>query len=312
METIFIKHPIEANEYKQRTVMALGFFDGVHKGHQLVIEQAKSEANASGVPLSVMTFYPHPLEVLRPDNERMHVITSLPDKMKYLEQLGVDYLYVIEFSIPFSRLTPQQFVDDYLRSLEVIHVVAGFDFTYGAMGKGNMKTLIDHAQGQFNLTTVDKLSENNEKVSSTRIRKLIVDGEIEHAAHLLSRAYVIKGTVSDGEKRGRQIGFPTANIAIREPYTIPKVGVYAVEFIVDQKKHEGVCNIGYKPTFHAEREKPSIEVHIFNFDQSIYGKEVEVRWLKRIRDEQKFSNVNELVSQITKDKQTAKAFFANR
>lgn len=310
METLFIKHPIKASDYRRKQVMALGFFDGVHKGHQQVISQAKEEAVSSNLPLSVMTFHPHPVEVLRPSHSPMNVLTPLQDKITYLKDLGVNYLYVVEFTVPFSKLTPAEFVHDYLHSLAVTHVVAGFDFTYGAMGKGNMETLVNHSKGQFTVTTVKKYSKNNEKVSSTLIRNLITEGKIEQAADLLSRTYSIKGTVSDGEKRGRQIGFPTANVTLTKSYTVPKVGVYAVEFSVDDQTYEGVCNIGYKPTFHAGRDVVSIEVHIFDFDQQIYGEDVEVYFLKRIRDEQKFKSVDDLIKQITQDKQTAKEFFA--
>ncbi|WP_062050921.1 riboflavin biosynthesis protein RibF [Bacillus sp. JCM 19034] len=308
METIFIKHPIRASKYRRPQVFALGYFDGVHKGHQQVIGQAKKEAVSSNVPLSVMTFHPHPIEVLRPSQSPLKVLTPLKDKIKYLEELGVDYLYVVEFSLPFSKLSPEEFVHNYLYSLDATHVVAGFDFTYGAMGMGNMGTLVNHSNGQFGVTTVEKYSKNNEKVSSTLIRKLLTEGNVEQASELLSRTFSIKGIVSGGEKRGRQIGFPTANVAA-EPYIIPKVGVYAVEFVVNNQTFKGVCNIGYKPTFHDKRDVASIEVHILNFDQQIYGEEVEVYFLKRMRDEKKFNSVDELIQQITKDKQTAIEFF---
>ncbi|GAE24301.1 riboflavin kinase [Halalkalibacter wakoensis JCM 9140] len=305
MDTIYLKHPIDGTTLKhEKTVMALGYFDGVHIGHQKVIKNAIEIANKLNTSTSVMTFHPHPKEVLR--NTEMNYITPLSEKIKKIEKLGVDTLFVVEFSLEFASLTPQQFVDDYLIGLHVVHVVAGFDFTYGALGKGTMETLPFHARNRLHSTTVEKFEMNNEKVSSTKIRELLQQGAVWDVVSLLGSEYTLMGTVVDGEKRGRTIGFPTANIKPNDRYIIPKTGVYAVKLTVNETQYDGVCNVGYKPTFHQENEAdPTIEVHLFAFDQDIYGKEVELQWISRIRSEKKFNGVEQLIEQIQRDKETA-------
>jgi riboflavin kinase/FMN adenylyltransferase len=306
MDTIYLHHPINCGTLKRSpTVMALGYFDGVHKGHQAVINSAINEAQKRGTTTSVMTFHPHPKEVLRKQENQMNYITPLSDKIKKIEQLGIDTLYVVEFTREFAALTPQQFVDQYLIELNVIHVVAGFDFTYGSLGKGTMETLCFHARNRLTSTTVEKLEADDEKISSTRIRSLLVNGEVAEVTKLLGEPFKINGKVVDGEKRGRTIGFPTANIQPNDRYMIPKTGVYAVTLMINNEEFSGVCNVGYKPTFHKEAVDPTIEVHLFLFNRDIYGEEVSLSWHHRIRDEQKFSNVDDLIKQINHDKESA-------
>lgn len=313
MDTIYLHHPIEAKTLKHRpTVMALGYFDGVHTGHQKVMITAKKIATKLGTTVSVMTFHPHPKEILRKPKREMRYITPLPDKMKKIEKLGIDTLYVVHFSPSFAELTPQQFVDDYLIGLSAVHVVAGFDFTYGALGKGTMETLPFHARERLDSTIVEKFEENDEKVSSTKIRELLAEGKVDKVSSYLGGVYSLKGTVVDGEKRGRTIGFPTANIQPSDRYLIPKAGVYAVKVRVNEATYQGVCNVGFKPTFHQKKEiEPTIEVHLFSFDQTIYGAEVEVEWYKHLRDEQRFAGVEQLIEQISHDKHQALAFFSS-
>ncbi|KHF39734.1 bifunctional riboflavin kinase/FAD synthetase [Halalkalibacter okhensis] len=305
MDTIYLEHPIDRNTLKpEKTVMALGYFDGVHTGHQAVMKKAKEVAIRLNTTTSVMTFHPHPKEVLR--KTEMNYITPLPDKINKIEKLGIDTLYVVRFTPLFASLTPQEFVDEYLIGLHVVHAVAGFDFTYGSLGKGSMETLPFHARNRLEATIVEKYENNNEKVSSTKIRKLLEQGDVSSVAILLGEDYVIKGTVVDGEKRGRTIGFPTANVEPRERYIIPRTGVYAVRLTISGVEYDGVCNVGYKPTFHAEQvATPTIEVHLFSFDKDIYGAEVEIQWISRIRSEQKFDGIDQLIKQITLDKETA-------
>ncbi|MBP3951992.1 bifunctional riboflavin kinase/FAD synthetase [Bacillus suaedae] len=310
MDTIYLHHPIDTNNLQHKpTVMALGFFDGVHKGHQAVFNTARDLANQGNYHAAAMTFHPHPKEVLRPSNSQMKYITPLKEKIKKIEELGIETLYVIEFSLEFAKLTPQQFVDDYLITLGVVHVVAGYDFTYGALGKGTMETLPLHARDRLKITTVTKYEENDEKVSSTRIRNLLDKGEVEQVSQLLNRPYSITGKVVDGEKRGRTIGFPTANISLTDHYLIPSTGVYAVNALIHNQQHHGVCNIGFKPTFHDAVTEPTIEVHLFNFNEEIYGQSIEVEWIIRLRSEMKFNGIDELVEQIKADKDAALRHF---
>ncbi len=310
MDIIYLNHPVKLKEEEHEpTVMALGYFDGVHLGHKRVIETAVQIAKEKGTTASVLTFHPHPREVLQRPKKEMRYITPLADKIKKVEALGVDVVYVVHFSREFARLTPQQFVDDYLIGLHAIHIVAGFDFTYGALGKGTMETLPFHARQRFTSTIVQKLEKDSEKISSTKIRDLLLNGEVEKIPMYLGDFYAVTGVVVDGDKRGRTIGFPTANVELSDLYLIPKTGVYAIQFFVNGYVYHGVCNVGYKPTFKQNEEYPTIEAHLFSFEQSIYGEKVGLKWCKHLRDEQKFNGVDELVAQIERDKEQAIAYF---
>lgn len=311
MKTIYIKHPHNfLKEDLPEMVMALGYFDGVHYGHQKVILTAKQFANENNYKSAVMTFHPHPSVMLGKLKTPMEYITPLEEKEKRISELGIDYLYIIEFDPTFANLLPQQFVDTYLIGLNVKHVVAGFDFTYGRLGKGTMEILPFHSRDQFTQTVIEQVSNQNEKISSTLIRQHIRNGEIGKVPSLLGRFYSIKGMVIDGEKRGRTIGFPTANISLMDDYITPAVGVYAVKINIEDNWYHAICNIGFKPTFIENApEKPTIEVHIFDFNKQIYGETVTVEWHERIRSEKKFKNVEDLIQQITHDKQEAIKYF---
>jgi riboflavin kinase / FMN adenylyltransferase len=314
MDVIMLRHPhSHKKEEFQPMALALGFFDGVHKGHQKVIAAAKKTAEQQGWKSAVMTFDPHPSIVLGRKHQHIHHITPLEEKKRLIEELGIDYLFIVRFTSDFAALEPQQFVDKYIISLNVKHVTAGFDYTYGRLGKGTMETLMFHSRGAFTFTSVDKLEFDQEKVSSTKVRELLSEGLVRDASDLLSRPYRMRGTVIHGDKRGRKMGFPTANIEPDEDYFLPKTGVYAVKIRVQNEWHEGVCNVGYRPTFKSP-DQPilSIEVHIFHYTGDIYGEEVEVDWFIRLRGEQKFSGIEELAAQIERDKKAAAHFFDSK
>ena len=301
-------HTFNINDFPPLSV-ALGFFDGVHKGHQQVISTAVDLADKNGWKSAVMTFYPHPLKVLKEGTE-VHYITPIEDKVSYIEELGVDYLFIVKFTPEFASLKPQQFVDDYLIGLNVKHVTAGFDYSYGCQGKGNMQTLPVHAKGKLGCTVIERIDLEEEKISSTKIRSILKEGNMEAFRKLAGRLYVTKGTVVHGEKRGRKLGFPTANTLLDDEYIIPSTGVYAVRLLLDGSYYPGVCNVGYKPTFHDRHPgKPSVEVHLFGFEGDIYGERVAIEWNRRLRSEKKFSGLEELIAQIKKDKDAAKEFF---
>ena len=304
-------HTFNKQDFKEQ-VLALGYFDGVHKGHQKVMIKAKEVAQKQGMKCAVMTFHPHPLVVLRKQME-IDYLTPLEEKIQIIEDLGVDTLFVVEFTKDFAALLPQQFVDEFIINLNVKHVVAGFDFTYGHLGKGTMETLPFHSREEFFQTTVEEQTDNDRKISSTLIREVLKSGDVSYAHTLLGRPHMVTGTVIHGDKRGRTIGFPTANIEVSELYMLPPTGVYAVSILVNGLEYNGVCNIGYKPTFNKGKLlKPSIEVHIFDFHNEIYGEKVSVSWYKRIRSEQKFNNVEELIQQISRDKLDALQFFERK
>lgn len=309
LKTIYLQHPHNYNKDElEPTVIALGYFDGVHLGHQQVINTAIQMADNKGLKSAVMTFDPHPAVVLGKRQEAL-AITPLPIKEKVLSELGVDILYIVRFNREFSELSPQQFIDEYMIGLAAKHVVAGFDYTYGRFGKGTMETIGSHSRGEFDYTVVEKVEFHNRKISSTMIREQIKAGEVESLPDYLGRYYEINGTVITGEKRGRTIGFPTANLAITEEYLLPKKGVYAARLKVGDEWFNGVLNIGYKPTFHKDLEAPTIEVHLFDFDRDIYGEQVILEWRKRIRDEKKFDSIDDLIAQIKRDKSEAINYF---
>lgn len=291
------------------TVMALGYFDGVHLGHQRVIGEAKKIAEENGWSSGVMTFDPHPTVVLGKNNQKVDYLTSFESKAEEIEKLGIDFLFVIHFTRDFANLSPQEFVDNYLINLHVKHVVAGFDYSYGKKAMGTSQTLSEHARGCFETTIIEKETYLGEKVSSTLIRSFIKNGDLEMVPSLLGRFYTVEGIVVDGDKRGRTIGFPTANVKQSNVLLLPPKGVYAVKIKVQDKWYQGVCNVGTKPTFHPEKTALSIEVHIIDFHQEIYGERVVVEWHKRIRSEKKFNGIKELVQQIEQDKQTAINYF---
>ncbi|KDE22157.1 riboflavin biosynthesis protein RibF [Bacillus subtilis] len=313
MKTIHITHPHHLiKEEQAKSVMALGYFDGVHLGHQKVIGTAKQIAEEKGLTLAVMTFHPHPSHVLGRDKEPKDLITPLEDKINQIEQLGTEVLYVVKFNEVFAFLSPKQFIDQYIIGLNVQHAVAGFDFTYGKYGKGTMETMPDDLDGKAGCTMVEKLTEQDKKISSSYIRTALQNGDVELANVLLGQPYFIKGIVIHGDKRGRTIGFPTANVGLNNSYIVPPTGVYAVKAEVNGEVYNGVCNIGYKPTFYEKRpEQPSIEVNLFDFDQEVYGAAIKIEWYKRIRSERKFNGIKELTEQIEKDKQEAIRYFSN-
>lgn len=306
MKTIYLSHP-HFIEGSKPSVMALGYFDGIHRGHQKVISTAKKIADEKGVASSVMTFYPHPSVVLGKSSPQVEAITPLDEKINLIDEMGIDVLYIVKFDTTIAGLTPQQFVDDYIINLSVVHVVAGFDFTYGSKGRGTMDSMPFHARDKFDQTVVEKVSKDDEKVSSTLIRSYIREGAVQNVEEILGRRYVVTGTVIKGDQRGRTIGFPTANIEMDKEYLVPATGVYAVRLKTGGKWRNGVCNIGYKPTFYDEApDKPSLEVHVFDFEENLYGKEVEVEFHKKIRGEVKFSSVDDLIEQIGKDAKEAR------
>lgn len=311
MEVIQLKYPHQLQQdANHQYSLALGFFDGVHRGHQAVIQTAITIAQEKNLKSAVMTFDPHPSIVLGARKEKVFYITPLKQKLETLESLGVDTVFVVNFTSDFAQLSPEDFVQYFIRDLNVQHVTAGFDYSFGAMGKGKMSTMQELANGDFGVTIVEKQADIDEKISSTRIRRALEAGDMELVHTLLGRAFEVPGMVVHGDKRGRTMGFPTANVQELEGSFTPATGVYAVKILVQDAWHNGVCNVGYKPTFNNPDDKRlSIEVHILDYDKNIYGEEVVVGWYKRIRSERKFNGIDELIAQIELDKQQAIAYF---
>ena len=309
MKVIEVTHPIQNSQQIQEDIaIALGFFDGLHRGHQQVFKVLDERAKAQNLKKAVMTFDPHPSVVLNPEQKRTDYLTPLQDKLNMLEAEDIDYCFVINFTSRFANVSVEAFIEDYLKQNRVKEVIAGFDFTFGKFGKGNMSVLSE-MKDIFQCTVVGKETEQDEKISTTTIRAALKEGHIQKVNHYLGYRYSIKGMVVQGEKRGRSIGFPTANVEPSDDYVLPANGVYAVSFKLDssEKIYRGVCNVGVKPTFHdPETANVVIEVNIFDFEENIYGERVTVYWHHFLRPELKFDGIDPLVSQMNHDKDQAK------
>lgn len=306
MNVITLTHP----PHQQDTcVLALGFFDGLHLGHQAVLEQAKHIARAKQLPLCVMTFDHHPSVVFQPLNqETMTYLTDHQQKIDLFERFGVDILYIVPFTYEFSKLSREQFVDQYIIGLKAVDVVVGFDYTYGPPGTTSPKTLAEDARGRFSVHTVAPFMDHHEKISSTRIRKALSEGDMADVTRSLGRYYKTTGIVVHGEGRGRTLGYPTANLLIAPDIRLPKVGVYWVMVNLCDAYHVGMASIGYNITFGSHREK-TVEVHIFDFQKMIYGEHIDVYWLYYARDEIKFPSKEALMDQLRRDEVAARKFF---
>lgn len=281
-------------------VLAIGYFDGVHLGHQHVIKRALDIGQQEHLSVSIMTFHPHPKEVLG-QVKTTRYLTPLEEKIKLFEAMGVDQTYVVSFDLSFSQVSPEQFVRSMLAGMRVKTAVVGFNFTFGYLGKGTTETLRELGQGNMGVEVIQPYRLDDDQVSSTLIRERMSEGHIENANRLLGRDYCIAGMIVCGEGRGRTIGVPTANIELSDPYVVPRNGVYAVKIEIGNDMYKGVMNIGIKPTFVQTEMKTTLEVHIFHFNQDIYGKEVMVHFISFLRHENKFSSVEKLVEQIHKD-----------
>lgn len=282
-------------------VVALGTFDGLHRGHLDVIGTAKQEAQHTGAKLAVFTFSNHPLEWINPAHVPVALVTPAV-KLQLLENLGVDVLIDIPFNQLVADLLPQQFLER-LRALNYSCLVVGENFTYGQRGVGNVYTLAASAQALgFKLIVRKLVSNNGTIISSTEIRRLITAGEVQQAAKMLGRSYSISGIVAHGNERGRLLGYPTANLELVDAHVaIPLGGVYAVRAYVDGGVYGGMANIGKNPTF-GDVEKPRLETNIFGFSGNIYGKTLTIEFMQRIRGEVKFTGIDALKEQLAQDK----------
>jgi riboflavin kinase/FMN adenylyltransferase len=285
------------------SVMALGNFDGIHKGHQAVIGRAHEIARIQGRPLAVMTFEPHPRRFFKPSLPVLRIV-PFAEKARLLRELGVDMLYVARFNQAFSELTPEKFIQDVLcDGLRVAHVVTGHNFAFGHRRGGNVTTLQQAAtQAQFSYTQVEAVADGD-VYSSTSIRNALSEGDMAAVSAVLGRFYSINGLVTHGDKRGRSIGFPTANMR-PSPLYLPRFGVYAVLLHLQGQTYKAVANLGHRPT--VDGTCCMLEVHALNARFDAYGKHARVEFVQFIRPEQKFSGLDALKTQIARDCEVAK------
>lgn len=306
-----ISHPYNPSDiYKNGVVLILGFFDGVHRGHQEVIKEGVKIAKQRGLKSAVMTFNRHPGIVYRSFDPKEHAyLTPIKRKESLIEALEVDILYEVDFTSKLGSLTPQEFVDQYVAGWNAEVVVAGFDYTYGKADIANMEKLKEYAKNRFEVITIDKHTDQDKKISSTRIRQAIAEGKMTTANELLGYIYETSGFVIHGDARGRTLGYPTANI-FPHPYVyIPKRGVYAVRMNVHDRWYDGMASIGYNVTFESRRNY-SVEVHLFDFNEEIYGEDVRVQWVKYLREEIKFDSKESLIEQLDQDEIDSKETLA--
>lgn len=289
-------------------VVALGNFDGVHLGHQMIFRKVAQLARDNRGTALVFTFEPHPLKILAPE-KAPPLLTTFRQKMELIEQCGIDQVICADFTQKFADQRPRDFAKDILVELiGVKDVVVGFDYAFGRGREGTIAYLKKFGEEfGFGVHEMEEIKINGHRVSSSYVRELIEDGKVEEARQFLGRYYSIHGPVVHGYKTGQRIGFPTANIDTSR-VQIPGTGVYAVRVIVQGKEYNGAANIGFNPTFH--RDRLSVEVHLFDFQQEIYGMDVEVQFIARIRGEKEFASADELVAQIRQDLETAKTLLA--
>lgn len=297
----------------QKAVITIGNFDGVHIGHQALFHQVIETADMLDGTSVAMTFNPHPVRVLK-NNGHPPLITLYDQKVELISKSGIDVLICVPFTRKFAEITARQFLlDILLKRLGMTAIVVGRDYTFGKNREGNLNLLMSYAEAyDFEVVVVDwvPISKNvSSRISSTRIRKMVMDGKVMEVPKLLGRHYQIKGTVVHGRNRGgRLLGFPTANLMLHDELC-PKLGIYAVTVESQGSLHKGVANIGYSPTF--DDKQFTVEVHILDYSQDLYGQEIRVNFIQRIRDEIKFSSIDELARQITQDVASARDILAH-
>jgi riboflavin kinase/FMN adenylyltransferase len=291
-------------------VLAIGNFDGVHLGHRALLERLAADARRLGLPPAVMTFEPHPRELFAPDQAPAR-LTSLREKLALLDSCGIEEVFLLHFSRKLAGLTAEAFIERGLvQGLGVRHLIIGDDFRFGKGRAGDFAML--QAAGQqhgFGVEAMHTIEINGERVSSSAVRDVLGQGDLEHAARLLGRPYSISGRVIHGNKIGRKLGFPTANIQLKRK-RVALTGVFAATVSgLDKRFLPGAASLGVRPTL-GQGLRPVLEVHLFDFDREIYGSHVSVHFLHKLRDEAKYDSLEALTAQITRDVQATQDYFS--
>jgi len=302
------------DQFKARKpVVTIGTFDGVHLGHQKVILRLQEFSKLHDGETVIFTFHTHPRLITSPNENNLRLLTTLNEKIKLFEKYGIDHLIIYTFDKIFSELSYSEFVEKILVEKIRTHcLVVGYDHKFGKNREGGFDYLKKCAEKhKFEIERLDALLVDDDSISSTKIRNALQNGEIVKANHYLGYQFTLHGTVVEGKQLGRKLGFPTANIeASDKNKIIPGYGVYAVKVKLNGNDYNGMLNIGTRPTFNNNADNRSIEVNIFDFEGDIYGKEITLKFVGKIRDEQKFNNIKMLVNQLEKDKLTALSILA--
>lgn len=302
-----IKNNITKITKSDFNIATIGSFDGIHIGHKKILQTLTKIAKKNNGKSILITFWPHPRYVLKKNND-FKLLTSLDEKIKLFEKNKIDILYIVDFSLKFSKVSANKFIENILlEKLKINCLLIGYNNNFGRNREGNIRYLEENKKKfDIDIISIPKQSVDKISISSTKIREYLNNGKISSANRLLGRKYSINGKVVRGNGIGRKINFPTANIEIDEPKKLlPKSGVYAVEVILNKKIYLGMLNNGYNPTI--KNEKKSIEVNIFKFSEDIYNNKISINFIRRIRNEKKFKNLNELKKQLIIDKKKVKS-----
>jgi len=297
---------------KEKTYVTIGTFDGVHFGHQKIIEKLIDEAKKAGKKSVVLTFFPHPRMVLQKDVS-LELINTIEERATLLEKTGLDYLIIHPFSKEFSRMTALEFVRDILvNQLNISKLIIGYDHHFGKNREGNITQLTEYSHlYDFKVEEIPAQDIDDVSVSSTKIRRALATGNLKTANNFLGYNFMLNGNVVNGKKLGGKIGYPTANIDIKESYKlIPKTGVYIVKSTIDEKTILGIMNIGNRPTVNGNHQ--TIEVHFFDFNQNLYDRNLTIELIYFLRDEEKFDSVEILIQQLKKDEKTARDYIKKK
>ncbi len=295
-----------------RTVVTSGTFDGVHLGHKKILKQVVSIAREKNFKSVVLTFWPHPRFVLHQDDHKLKLLSTFDEKSDLIQETGIDYLVRIPFTEEFSHLAPFDFVNRILKNhLNTKIMIIGYDHHFGKDRKGNIEYLISNSKDfGFEVIEIARQDIDHVGVSSTKIRNSLLEGRVHESESLLGRKYSLKGQVVEGDKVGRKLGFPTANLWVPEGYKlIPAQGVYATEIVIEKNRYQGMTNIGVRPTVNGSQKR--IEVNIFNFEENLYNQELELVFIKKLRSENKFENLEKLQEQLLIDKSVALKIFSD-
>ena len=300
-----IEHELEQAHIDRDSVLTIGVFDGVHLGHQSLIAKVIAEAEARGAASGVLTFRNHPDSALNP-NFQPQYITSIEERVRLIEELGVDFVVPVTFDMNVAGLRASKFTELLRSKLRMRGLVVGPDFAMGYKREGNVDALSElGAELGFSVSVVDLLSEGGDAVHSTSIRRAIVEGNVRDAAKKLGRNFSISGTVVTGEKLGRTLGFPTANVEVGPDMAVPGNGIYATLAFVDAERHMAATSIGTRPTFDGNGR--TIEAFLLGFDKNLYNRQLRLEFVQRLRDELKFESVDELLKQMELDVEQTRA-----
>ncbi len=289
----------------EKSWLTIGVFDGVHRGHQQIIQKLTTGAHAAHVPAAVLTFWPHPATVLA--NQEVKSLTTPDERARLLAALGVDVVIAQTFNRELANTPAHDFVKRLKKYLGFDHLLIGYDFALGKGREGNASRLTEMGK-EFGYETeiIPALSDESGVISSTEIRKLVATGDVADAGALLGHCYDLHGPVVHGDSRGRDLGFPTANIQYPEQKILPANGVYACRVWVNEKAYAGAINVGVRPQFHEKAERPLVEAYILDFSGDLYGQDVRVEFIERLRDERRFSSVQALIDQMHQDVERAR------